>query len=310
MPTSLETVESIRLPLERVAGYAGSARGVLGKISHIGVGNKRKVVRDERGAVPQDWSSFSEVVDQILAVRREADFRALLSGELQHYIRYDILIAARGDFRLGVVHYDFLAAAPSIDGLNIEAGGIALILNQLFQRWVAHGSKPLQTNIAEYADIWRAGGIPAKAAPTMWRMKSVLLHGLQDKRGHNDYLYAFFSASDPVGGDETRALKLLVPYLDIALRQFEVTPCETGGSGAIGPAAATVEDDPQVSLSEREVEIIGWVAQGKTNAEIAAILNLSSFTIKNHMQRIFKKLDVFNRAQAVSVFKSHHGSFS
>jgi len=46
------------------------------------------------------------------------------------------------------------------------------------------------------------------------------------------------------------------------------------------------------------------VAMGKTNYEIGSILSISSFTVKNHMQRIFKKLDVSNRMQAVSAFKA------
>jgi DNA-binding CsgD family transcriptional regulator len=43
-----------------------------------------------------------------------------------------------------------------------------------------------------------------------------------------------------------------------------------------------------------------WVRMGKTNAEIGSILSISSFTVKNHLQHIFKKLDVYNRMQAVS----------
>ena len=39
---------------------------------------------------------------------------------------------------------------------------------------------------------------------------------------------------------------------------------------------------------------------GKTNAEIGIILSISAFTVKNHMQHIFKKLDVYNRTRAVS----------
>jgi DNA-binding CsgD family transcriptional regulator len=52
---------------------------------------------------------------------------------------------------------------------------------------------------------------------------------------------------------------------------------------------------------------MAWVAKGKTNGEIGSILNVSSFTVKNHMQRIFKKLDVFNRAQAVSTYSNMIG---
>ena len=53
-------------------------------------------------------------------------------------------------------------------------------------------------------------------------------------------------------------------------------------------------------MSQREREIMNWVCKGKTNQEIGMILEISAFTVKNHLQRIFKKLDVMNRAQAVS----------
>jgi DNA-binding CsgD family transcriptional regulator len=56
----------------------------------------------------------------------------------------------------------------------------------------------------------------------------------------------------------------------------------------------------EFNLSQREAEILHWVAQGKTNVEIALILHISSFTVKNHMKRVFQKLNVTNRAQAVS----------
>ncbi|MEO6824244.1 MAG: LuxR C-terminal-related transcriptional regulator [Nitrosospira sp.] len=53
-------------------------------------------------------------------------------------------------------------------------------------------------------------------------------------------------------------------------------------------------------LSNREIEILNCVKIGKTNSEIATVLGISIFTVKNHLQNIFKKLDVYNRIQAVS----------
>lgn len=47
-----------------------------------------------------------------------------------------------------------------------------------------------------------------------------------------------------------------------------------------------------------------WVCKGKTNPEIGMILNTSPFTVKNHLQRIFKKLAVMSRAQAVALVMS------
>ena len=53
-------------------------------------------------------------------------------------------------------------------------------------------------------------------------------------------------------------------------------------------------------LSKREVEIMNWVKMGKTNLEIASILDISVFTVKNHLRHIFKVLDVSNRMQAAA----------
>jgi DNA-binding CsgD family transcriptional regulator len=54
------------------------------------------------------------------------------------------------------------------------------------------------------------------------------------------------------------------------------------------------------ALTQRESEIMDYVKNGKTNIEISLILKISPNTVKNHLKSIFKKLDVVNRAQAVS----------
>lgn len=59
---------------------------------------------------------------------------------------------------------------------------------------------------------------------------------------------------------------------------------------------------PQVmaDLSERELEVLYFLSQGQTNKEIAAELTVSVNTIKKHVQSIFTKLNVNNRAAAVA----------
>jgi DNA-binding CsgD family transcriptional regulator len=64
------------------------------------------------------------------------------------------------------------------------------------------------------------------------------------------------------------------------------------------------ETVPDHGLSGREIEILHWVRMGKTNAEIASILGISIYTVKNHLRHIFKKLDVYNRTQAISKIRS------
>lgn len=52
-------------------------------------------------------------------------------------------------------------------------------------------------------------------------------------------------------------------------------------------------------LTAREIEILRWVAIGKTNEAIAIILDLRMNTVKNQLHLIYQKLDVVSRAQAV-----------
>lgn len=52
-------------------------------------------------------------------------------------------------------------------------------------------------------------------------------------------------------------------------------------------------------LSPRETEILKWTAEGKTAAEIANILNLTTRTVGFHMSTIMRKLGVSNKASAV-----------
>lgn len=54
-----------------------------------------------------------------------------------------------------------------------------------------------------------------------------------------------------------------------------------------------------VDLTERELEILRLIARGRSNREIAAELFLSEGTVKTHVNRIFRKLDLRDRTQAV-----------
>jgi DNA-binding NarL/FixJ family response regulator len=54
-------------------------------------------------------------------------------------------------------------------------------------------------------------------------------------------------------------------------------------------------------LSPREQDILSMIAKGLTNKEIAHILAISQFTVRNHVIHIFEKLEASDRTEAVSI---------
>ena len=78
------------------------------------------------------------------------------------------------------------------------------------------------------------------------------------------------------------------------------------------PSATSIADSPRSSfgksaepsdfgLTERQAEVLGLMARGKTNRDIADLLGLSEGTVKVHLTAIFKALGVSSRTQALVV---------
>jgi DNA-binding CsgD family transcriptional regulator len=68
------------------------------------------------------------------------------------------------------------------------------------------------------------------------------------------------------------------------------------------PAELTPALQVNSELTPREAEILAWVTQGKTNAEIGEALLISTRTVKKHLEHIYSKLRVHRRGAAVARF--------
>jgi len=64
--------------------------------------------------------------------------------------------------------------------------------------------------------------------------------------------------------------------------------------------AASEPRTPTATLTEREKEVLGLLAAGKTNKEIAGALGIAENTVKNHLKNILEKLHLENRVQAAT----------
>ncbi len=270
------------------------------------------VIREDPPPSADVIALFYALITEVFGVRRHIDLMRWLQGDLQQNLPHDILIAAWGDFRLGVVYYDIISTIPGARSESTLAEAITPLLTGLFHRWLELDRAPFSISAGEDSFEWHGIANSGPIATAMQGMRSALVHGINDQRGRHDCLYVLLSKTPNRRRDERNALELLLPYIDTALRQVDLLPNQyPTRRNHLRAAVALVEETPAANdngaLSDREAEIMAWVAKGKTNGEIGSILNVSSFTIKNHMQRIFKKLDVFNRAQAVSTYSNMIG---
>lgn len=248
---------------------------------------------------------LTTIVQENLSIRSHLDLLNWLQGSVQNFLPHDVLIAAWGDFALGLIHFDVISSLPKIRTQDLPDQDVSPFLIRLFDRWNQAERRSMQFDIADSLDASHHLSLEL-TIPAIEGMQSVLVHGIKDYRGRHDCLFA--ALRQYPGNDQQACLRfeMLIPYIDTALRQLTLLPrqdvqlaTESGGNECTESSSRHGEH----GLSERELEIMHWVALGKTNAEIGMILNISAFTVKNHLQRIFRKLNVLNRAQAVAMFE-------
>jgi DNA-binding NarL/FixJ family response regulator len=119
------------------------------------------------------------------------------------------------------------------------------------------------------------------------------------RSGISAYLLKDASADDVVAAVRaaTRGEAVCPPRLCFALFQCMArialeTPVQNWGR-------------PKAVLTIRQQQLITLVAKGLTNKEIASQLNLSEYTIRNHIHRIMKQVDVGSRGEAVQAIRGH-----
>lgn len=96
---------------------------------------------------------------------------------------------------------------------------------------------------------------------------------------------------------EVRLLELLRMPLLALYRQALASSCASC-SATCGERAARGPARERCALTERESEVLAWVAAGKSDACIAELLGLSPRTVSKHLQNVYRKLGVANRTGA------------
>lgn len=237
------------------------------------------------------WERMFSVIQRSYAIQKHIDFFTWLQDSVNEFVPHDMLLTGWGEFRnkeeATKINYDVASNLKDIHTQSIldAPQEIDPLMSYLYQKWVENNRRWYTLNELNHQELGPDGaeGFSSK----LKQLNSLLVYGVSDLRGNNECLYVFFSRNrfflvqDFVMG-------MIMPHIDNALRKIQ----------HLAPAQASVLPS---ELTSRELEIIHWVKSGKTNQEIGMILEISQNTVKSHLKRIFNKLNVSRRAQAVAM---------
>lgn len=240
---------------------------------------------------------YFRIIQEGFAVRSHYDLLKWLQGDVQCFLPHHIMLALWIGPNANQAEYDVISVLPGIRTGFLTAETLLSLQRELYGLWLTSGGAPTRQQLDRSQTSAQSERLPPTVCKIFQGMRSLLIHGFRDKRTNQDCLYLMFHSQRYFDDAELIFLEEFLPYLDNALRR--VMPMLHAQDLSLTRIESPHNCDP-AGLSKRENEILDWVRLGKTNSEIAEILGISTCTVKNHLQNIFKKLDVFNRLQAVA----------
>jgi len=201
-----------------------------------------------------------------------------------------MLVSGHGRLHAGGVALEYAVGvdfpASYLLGIRNRVGGID---SPILRRYLA--TREPQFFEADHPDL----DVPAAWLRCFLEhdMRNVAAYGVYDAERCVGTYHAFYRIPGRLGRVHAELLKQLVPIMHEALdRVIELLHVRDGLGG----------------LSPREREMVRWVKQGKTNADIASISGVSENTVKHHLTSIFNKLAVESRAQLICKLAQHNVS--
>ena len=248
---------------------------------------------DARSAAT-DFLQIESIVlnlDASLRVHARAHFFSWTQGLLQSLIRHELLICTLCHGKPPAFRADgFSMTTPDPALFSDMFLRDTAVAPALLKAWEERRYQPVVFDVAAGAN---AGPLPNGAfSRELERLGAtqLMVHGLHHSDGHAASLFAFACRPGSVGARQTYLVQILAPSLHAAWvrTQLQANP-RSMDSASRGPSVLTV----------REQDILKWIYLGKSNFEIGAILKISPLTVKNHVQKILRKLNVVNRTQAI-----------
>jgi transcriptional regulator EpsA len=228
-------------------------------------------------------------IEAAVKVNRRSDFFSWVQGVFQGILAHEVLICALAEPGSRAYRMEWMSSQPIEESrfAELSAMGDGLV-HRLISFWERSGRRPLMLDTNTPVD-WFGRSLVEDIVRL--ELENVLAHGVPDAEGRASGFFSFSRVAGSIHSAQAVTLELITPYLHAAWARANCAPGNEVQPGNM-PAREI--------LTVREAEILNWVEQGKSNGEIALILSISHLTVKNHVQKILRKLKVQNRAQAVA----------
>jgi transcriptional regulator EpsA len=246
------------------------------------------VASDTAGLNDSERDALLLNIDIALRVHAREHLFGWAQGALQSLIPHEVLACGLHETRESALHVDGFTTAPVDVSRMIE----------LFQQDIAlvpHLIRTWEDNRcgAVICEIERSPHAACALAREFTRLGAghVLAHGTHDVTGRMTSFFVFACRPGAAGSRQAHLADLIIPHLHASWVRSQVR-WPLGRTEAARPASAAL-------LTPRERQILKWIYHGKSNIEIGIILDISPLTVKNHVQKTLRKLNVLNRTQAV-----------
>lgn len=215
---------------------------------------------------------------QVAIVEDDPDFRNALIRAVQ--AAPDMRLAGKAGTRAeGLAMLDGPPADVLLVDLGLPDGSGIEVIRAAVRRW-PHCSIMVSTNFGDETHVMRS--IEAGAA-------GYLLKDSSPAR-MNDEIRSLASGGSPISPIIAR---------QVLARFRQQPPPAAGGPQEMAEQAAEPPIEPAAQLSAREKEVLDFITKGFTVHEIARLMDLSHFTVRTFVRRIYSKLKVTSKAEAI-----------
>ena len=244
-------------------------------------------------AIPEDASltheerqALIDIIDASLRVLKRHHFFSWSQGVTQFLIPHEILVCGMSGSSDPGMHMYFFSSSRYFnqDQFNAVCHPESGLMRHMISHWDSHGQPCLigkhghsETSIPDWLALLETHELRNAAA-----------HGVRGADGTIKSFFCFSRVKEPFPPRLAYILNILTPFLDATLSRVL----------ALEERDGHLNLRAKIAVTGREMEVLSYLKEGRTNIEIAALVGISPHTVKNHVRKILQKLGVQSRAQA------------